>query len=150
MTFHKTHSQAPCSRHLDQYNKQTDYSSNGFTNRPATRKTPNRSRALSKGDEPSVSAVKATSFFRRRISERRSESEMRRYSVIPDEIATRPAVRYPRHLSRRLITRKQGRKFGDRRDRSADLHLYNPNLIDGSHDGSASQRLQKHFISQRD
>ena len=100
-TFHITHSQAPCSRHLSPqlaFNRQTlpfrgqlrdTYSSKGFTNRPPTRSTAHRCRARSNAASgssfcastrvPSSSWCTAwRKFFRRRISERRAVSEMMR------------------------------------------------------------------------
>ena len=107
-TFHMTHSHAPCSRHLckltPNYYTETN-SSNGLTNRPPTRNTPNLCCALSR----SVGALSSTDnavfaarkFLRRRISERRAVSEMIRYRDMPELKAINPVAKYPFHRSRK-------------------------------------------------
>jgi hypothetical protein len=128
-TFHITHSQAPCSRHLQTHhqfppslkhlcspgrcNCGDTYSSKGFTNRPPTRNGAHRTRARPSAVSGTTSthccSTRDSSSFstdcvkclRRRISERRAASEMRRYSVMPELKAMMPVARRPGHLSRR-------------------------------------------------
>lgn len=73
-TFHITHSHAPCSRHLtiNPHIPNGEHSSNGLTNLPPMRSAANRSCAA-----VDTSSAR-TAFLRRRISERRAPSEMRR------------------------------------------------------------------------